>query len=1068
MPVELMEKPIDKSIILNLFNPTFKKWFFSKFKDFTLPQEYSIYTIHTRENILVSAPTGSGKTLSAFGAILNELIDLEEKNLLKDQIYCIYISPLKALSNDIKKNLLEPLKEIEEANKKELKIRIALRTGDTTQAEKAKMAKTPPHILITTPESLAIMLSSPKFRENFRNIEWCIVDEIHSLAENKRGVHLSLSLERLQNLSSSMTRIGLSATVAPLENIAQFLVGTERNCKIVDVQFIKEYDFNVVSPVDDLINVSQDELHNKMYELMDKLIQEHRTTLVFTNTRSATERVVHHLKDKFPKNYTEEIGEETTKSLIGAHHGSLSKQHRIKLENDLKEGKLRAVVCSTSLELGIDIGYIDLVICLGSPKSVARLLQRAGRSGHSLNKKTRCRIIVLDRDDLIECSVMLKSALEKKIDRIHIPKNCLDVLAQHIVGMAVEQDWEEKEMLSLIRKSYCYSELTKKDFEEIMSYLAGEFVSLEERHVYAKIWRRDGRTGKRGKMTRVIYMTNIGTIPDETSIKVKLGEEFIGTIEESFLERLKPGDIFVLGGTIYQFKFARGTTIQVSGSVSRPPTVPSWFSEQLPLSFDLANEIGKFRRLIEEKLESSGKEDVITFIHDYLYIDGKTAETVYKYVKEQHDFCREIPNDKKILVEHYDNEDEKKIVFHTIFGRRVNDCLSRAIAFSISLMQNRDVEVGINDNGFYISYSKPVNVIAVLEQLNKTNIEKVMSHAIEKSEVYKRRFRHCATRALMILRNYLGREKKVGKQQLASTILMKALRELDPDFSILKEAKREVLQDLMDIENTKAVLQKIEEKEIEITEIHTKIPSPFAFNLVLQGHLDILKMEDKIEFLKRMHSMVLAKISLSRNSRNVKRDLFDQTEDVIKEKGNIEREALSSFNKYEKEEDKLNPVQKRLLDKARRLRRIPMSARNELIAIIKGKTIDKAGIEFIEKFNEYKEEIMKEWPKELADFIISYINEREKFSFDEYFDNVERNPETDSSLKKEALIENIKLTARRQRLDDKIKFDLIDSVNGKKIEKETKEWIKKFVKETMPKYVSDELVYFLKGLLTAK
>ncbi|MBW2998835.1 DEAD/DEAH box helicase, partial [Candidatus Woesearchaeota archaeon] len=550
-----MDKPFSRDKNIKILNPTFKKWFFKKFKDFTEPQKYSIYTIHSRENILVSSPTGSGKTLSAFGAILNELVDLDEKDKLEDKIYCVYISPLKALSNDIERNLMGPLKEIQELAKKDLGIRVGVRTGDTSQSDKTKMTKKPPHILITTPESLAIMLSSPKFRDNFKDVSWTIIDEIHSLAENKRGVHLSLSLERLQELSVGMTRVGLSATVSPLVSVAQYLVGHARKCKLVDVQYIKEYDFEVLSPVNNFMNVSQEELNDKLYQLMNKLIQEHKTTLIFTNTRAATERIVHNLKNKFPKQYKNNIeNEDEVYSTIGAHHGSLSKKHRLDLENNLKEGKMKCVVCSTSLELGIDIGSIDLVICLGSPKSVARLLQRVGRSGHSIHKKTKGRIIVMDRDDLIECSVMVKSAIDKKIDKIHIPKNCLDVLAQQIVGMVTDQERNINDLFNLIKKSYCYSDLKIGDYDKVISYLAGEYAKLEERYVYAKLWKNeDGSLRRRGKMTRVIYMTNIGTIPDETSIKVKLGETIIGTIEESFLERLKPGDIFVLGGDIYQF-----------------------------------------------------------------------------------------------------------------------------------------------------------------------------------------------------------------------------------------------------------------------------------------------------------------------------------------------------------------------------------------------------------------------------------------------------------------------------------------------------------------------------------
>ncbi|MEK6837570.1 MAG: DEAD/DEAH box helicase, partial [Nanoarchaeota archaeon] len=360
------ETPDTAEEILNILHPIVKQWFFSQFKEFSLPQLFGVMEIHSRNNILVSAPTGATKTLTAFLSILNELVDSSEKGILEEKIYCVYISPLKALNNDISKNLKEPLAEMERLAGRKLGIRIGVRTGDTEPAEKVKMLKKPPHVLITTPESLGIVLSSSKFVEHLKNVDWCIVDEIHALAENKRGVHLSLSLERLQRLSHAMARIGLSATIAPLDEIAKFLVGISdvgsgqyRSCKICDVQFVKKMDLKVLSPVPDLIDVSHSSMSDQMYSLIDSLIQQHRTTLIFTNTRSATERVINHLKEKFPKKYA------AAEQSIGAHHGSLSKSHRYGIESALRSGKLKCVVSSTSLELGIDIGYIDLVILLG-------------------------------------------------------------------------------------------------------------------------------------------------------------------------------------------------------------------------------------------------------------------------------------------------------------------------------------------------------------------------------------------------------------------------------------------------------------------------------------------------------------------------------------------------------------------------------------------------------------------------------------------------------------------------------------------------------------------------------
>src|SRR3989338_6683207 len=372
--IEYISNPNKDEEIFNILNPLVKKWFKEKFSTFCIPQKFGIMPIHCRENVLVTAPTGSGKTLTAFLSIINVLIDSSEKGLLQDKVYCVYVSPLKALGYDIQVNLIQPLKEMEKIAGKKFNIRVGVRTGDTTASEKAKMLKKPPHILITTPESLAIVLTSIKFRELLRNVEWLVVDEIHALAENKRGIHMSLSMERLQNISVDMARVGLSATIAPLEEIAKFLVGCKdsksRPCKIVDVQFLKNMDLRVLSPIPNLVDMEHAVMHNSMYSLIDDLIQGHKTTLIFTNTRSATERVVHHLKEKFPKKYAENIG---------AHHGSLSKTLRHSIEDRLRKGELKVIVSSTSLELGIDIGYIDLVICLGSPKSVARFLQRAGR-----------------------------------------------------------------------------------------------------------------------------------------------------------------------------------------------------------------------------------------------------------------------------------------------------------------------------------------------------------------------------------------------------------------------------------------------------------------------------------------------------------------------------------------------------------------------------------------------------------------------------------------------------------------------------------------------------------------
>ena len=861
--IEYIEKPYKPEQIRHILHPIIDRWFFTRFKEFSLPQLFGVMEIHSRNNILVSAPTGATKTLTAFLSILNELIDSSEKGILENRVYCVYVSPLRALSEDIKVNLVEPLSEMEEISGKKLNVRVAVRTGDTSTSERAKMLKEPPHILITTPESLAIMLTSIKFSELLKNVEWFIADEIHALAENKRGVHLSLSIERLNRISPSMTRVGLSATIAPLEEIAKFLVGYEngklRQCKVVDVQFIKSMDLKVLSPLPDLVGAEYALMHNSMYALIDDLIQSHRTTLIFTNTRSATERVVHFLKEKYPKKYTENIG---------AHHGSLSKTLRHNIEKRLRKGELKVIVSSTSLELGIDIGYIDLVVCLGSPKSVARFLQRAGRSGHKLHDTVKARIIVLDRDDLVECSALLKSAVEKKIDKIHIPKNCLDVLAQQIHGMSLEQKWNVKDLFNMIKQSYCYHEVGFRDFIEVVEYLAGKYISLEDRHIYAKIWydEETGELGRKGKMSRVIYMTNIGTIPEESYITVKAGEQIIGHIDEAFLERLHRGDVFVLGGEKYEFLYAKGMVAYANASVYRPPTIPSWFSEMLPLSFELALDIGRFRKLMNEMFCSNkAKNEILDFIFGYLYVDKNAAESIYDYFYEQFNYA-EIPSHSRIIVEHYSDDKNKRkySLFHTLYGRRVNDCLSRALAFAIARTQHRDVEIGINDNGFYVAHDKSINAMQAFNLVKSKELRKILEMAIEHTEVLKRRFRHCAARAMMILRSYMGHQKRVGRQQVSSMILLNAVKRISNDFCILKEARREVLEDLMDIENAAKVIEGIEQKKILVKEININLPSPFAFNLILQGFTDVMKIEDKVEFIRRMHEQIMAKIKIGK------------------------------------------------------------------------------------------------------------------------------------------------------------------------------------------------------------
>ncbi len=872
--ISFAEKKYTKEEVFKRLNPLVKEWFNSTFENLTPSQSYGLIPIFEEKNVLISSPTGTGKTLTGFLSIISKLLTLSEKGELENRVYCIYISPLRALSNDIYRNLETPLRGIVEiAERKGVKlqeIRHAVRTGDTSQYERQKMLRKTPHILITTPESLSIIINAKRFREKLKNVKWVIVDEIHSLCENKRGTHLALTLERLQNwCNKKFVRIGLSATIHPLKEIAEFLVGYEngkpRDCLIIDVNYIKQKEIRVFTPVKDLVFEDPEKTTEKMYEKIMELVKRHRTTLIFTNTRSGTERVVFHLK-KMLKDQIEEITEEE----VAAHHGSLSRYVRFDTEKKLKEGRLRAIVSSTSLELGIDIGYIDLVIQIGSPKSVTRCLQRIGRSGHALHEKTKGIMICMDLDDLVEVAVMVKEAYANHLDKTMIPEKPLDVLAQHILGMAINKKWTVEEALKLIRQSYPYRNLAMEELVQVLKYLSGGHTDFEDRKVYGKIWfdEEEGVFGRRGKFARVIYSLNIGVIPDEVMIKVyDENGKYVGNIEEEFLQRLIKGDRFILGGKVYEFMSARGARAKVKPAFSSKPTVPSWFSEQLPLSFDLALKIGEFREkmfsFIKEKKE---KAEIIRYIMENCRTDENSAESIHRYFETQYLFLKSLkvnclPTHRNILIEEFtDEKGRKNMVFHTLYGRRVNEALSRACAYLVGEKIRRNIGLTVTDNGFSLIIPGK-NAPNPLEQLTPKNIREILGKAIRKTELMKRKFRHCAVRSLMILRNYKGHEIRVSRQQINANTLLRISEEI-PGFPVLKETYREIMEDDMDVKNAVRVLEKIRKGEIKIARIETPVPSPFAHNIVLVGLSDVVLMEDRKEALKRLYGEIIKKIGV--------------------------------------------------------------------------------------------------------------------------------------------------------------------------------------------------------------
>jgi ATP-dependent Lhr-like helicase len=825
------------------------EWFNNKYSDLSEPQKKAIPLIHDKKNVLVSSPTGTGKTLTGFLSIINELFKKARNNELDDKIYCVYISPLKALANDINKNLNEPLNEIYALAKENgldiPEIKVAVRSGDTAQSERNKMLRKPPHIIITTPESLSLAITATKFKEKFVGVEYVIVDEIHEISSTKRGSLLSLNLERLENLSPGFTRIGLSATQAPLDLIGSYLCGyngvNKRDFNIIEVNTNKYLDLSIITPVKDLTLVSYEVANEKMYDILVDLVNSHKTTLIFTNTRSSTEHVAMRLKARGIEN-------------IEAHHSSLGKQTRIDVENRLKDGELKCVITSTSLELGIDIGFIDMVIQIGSPKSVSRALQRIGRSGHGVRDLSLGRFIVFDLDDLMECAVMTKAAYDHEIDNVTVPENPLDVLSQGMISMSLEKAWGVEEAFNIIRNSFSFHTLEYEDYIATLRYLSGK---IEGNTLFSKIWydEDEQKFGKKAS-TRMIYFMNVGTIPEEANYNV-VNEKgrMLGQLSDKFVERLKNGDIFVLGAKTYMFLRVSKNNITVKTATGMKPTVPSWTGELLPRSYDLGLLIGEFRKTLSRRIKNG--EETEKWLMENYRVDSFGARSLISYVKSQSDFA--IPAQDLLYIEGYIDNDLYSIIFHIPLGRRVNDALSRAYGLAVSNKYGINTRISVNDNGFTITINRRVPIKDIVGLLTPSNFRDLVDRSIINTELFKQRFRYCATRSLMVLRKYKQTDISVARQQLRSDRLLRILEEMH-NFPVIKEAFNEVKYDVMDVERASWYVNDVIWKKQYVIKDYSAETSPFSYNLILSGVSDIVLMEDRSKLLKELRSKLLDKI----------------------------------------------------------------------------------------------------------------------------------------------------------------------------------------------------------------
>ena len=849
--------PTDKK-----FHPLVSRWFTSHFTQSSPPQQKGWPVIAAGQHCLIFAPTGSGKTLAAFLWCINKLVctALEtEKNTFEKNhngVHTLYISPLKALNNDIHYNLQTPLKGIRqtatEMGQDIPEIRTAVRTGDTPSNVRQAMIRKPPHILITTPESLYLLLTSVKGRLLFQNLQYVILDEIHAVCNNKRGVHLSLSLERLEGLCKNPpVRIGLSATQRPLERIASFLGGqsfsdknsepSPRPVKIVDCGYRRNMDVKVISPIQDFSDLPEATVWPAVIETLYKHITTHKTTLVFVNMRAQAEKIARQLNE----HHFEMTGNKE-EIIALAHHGSISRESRYEIENKLKNGKIPAVIATASLELGIDIGSIDLVINLEAPKTVSSALQRIGRSGHLLHSTSKGRIIPLYSSDIDDAVAITQSIYKNDIEETHIPQNCLDVLSQQISAETSMQPCSRPGLFHLVRSSYCYRDLSENVFNNILEMLTGKYAETELRALQPRLsWDKinDVLYAKRG--TKLLSVMNGGTIADRAYYGVYLQEENrrLGDMEEEFVFESKPGDIFFLGNNEWQIKEIKQDRIIVTPRSSERPRAPFWKAEPAFQDYSTCIKTGRFRRKILPFLDS--KETA--FISGF-HADQTVALNLYAYLNRQIKHTGVLPTDQQIVIEYFqDVTNEPHLVTHTTFGGKVNGAWATALAAIMEDQFNEQIQFTYDNDALLFRVPDKVSLqdIENLVHLPFSEIKIKLTHALTNSTLFSVRFRQNATRAFLLQRSRIGKRIPLWLQRLRSADLLQTVQKY-PDFPILIETYRDCLQDVFDMVSLEKVIEGIHNNSIKITSIQTPSPSPMASGVLFRFLSQHMYEEDRL------------------------------------------------------------------------------------------------------------------------------------------------------------------------------------------------------------------------------
>ncbi|MGH7563186.1 MAG: Lhr family helicase [Gemmatimonadota bacterium] len=864
---------------LSVFHPAVRHWFEARFPGGASPPQIQGWpAIRSGRHVLIAAPTGSGKTLAAFLAAIDELVRLGlsdeagDPGVLPDETRVLYVSPLKALGNDIEKNLQEPLAgirgELRRLDLPDVEIRTAVRTGDTPASERRAHLARPPHLFVTTPESLFILLTTRRGREMLQTVRTVIVDEIHAVADNKRGSHLTLSLERLDHLTVHGTahdafrvprggaepyqgpaptgrpplRIGLSATVRPIEQVAAFLVGSgpaAPDCLVVDEGHAREMELAIEIPESPLEALLSNEAWEEIYDRLAELIRQNRTTLVFVNTRRMAERATRHLADR--------LGEEA----VTSHHGSLSRERRLDAERRLKAGALKAIVATASLELGIDVGTVDLVCQIGSPRAIAAFLQRVGRSGRVKGMAARGRIFATTRDELIECAALLRAARADRLDRLLLPERPLDILAQQIVAAAATRDWEVDELFALIRGAWSYRDLPREDFDAVLLMLADGYATSRGRRA-ARVHYDEVNgvvRGRRGSMLAAV--TSGGAIPDTSDYDVILDPEgtFVGTINEDFAIESMPGDVFQLGNASWRIHKIETGRVRVTDALGEPPTIPFWLGEAPGRTTELSEEVGRLRADVEAALEDGVETAAEWLAGEIPGLPRPAARQIAEYLDATRRVLGVVPTQTTLVLERFfDEAGGMQLVVHAPFGARINRAWGLSLRKRFCRSFNFELQAAANEDAIVLSlgpqHSFPLD--DVFRYLNPETARELLVQALLVAPMFQTRWRWNVERALAVLKRQNGR--KVAPQLLrmrAEDLLAAAFPqaaaclehvvgdvEIPWEHPIVRQTVLDCLVEAMDVDGLEALLERIHAGELELIARDVPEPSPLAHEIL--------------------------------------------------------------------------------------------------------------------------------------------------------------------------------------------------------------------------------------------